>query len=73
MSIIEEKSNQHTTAHDIIDMVSVLDEKENVMQITEGKDAGKIFATMEVGRKPVKMLIDSGASCNVIPNKYVPR
>jgi hypothetical protein len=27
---------------------------------------------MENGGKPVKMQIDSGASCNILPAKYVP-
>ena len=33
----------------------------------------KIVATMKVGGKDVKMLIDSGASCNVLPIKYLPK
>ena len=33
----------------------------------------KIVATMKVGGKDMKMLIDSGASCNVLPIKYLPR
>ena len=56
---------------DIIDMVS-LHEEEDIMHVTQSKDTGKILATMKIGRKPVKMLVDSGASCNVIPTKYVP-
>ena len=33
----------------------------------------KILATMKIGGKEVKMLIDSGASCNVLPIKYLPK
>ena len=33
----------------------------------------KIVATMKVGGKDMKMLIDSGASCNVLPFKYLPK
>ena len=32
----------------------------------------KIYAAMEIQRKTVKMQIDSGASCNVLPKKYLP-
>ena len=33
----------------------------------------KILATMKIGGKEVKMLIDSGASCNFLPIKYLPK
>ena len=32
--------------------------------------SNKILATMKIGVKEGKMLIDSGASCNVLPIKY---
>ena len=32
----------------------------------------KIFATMEIAGKSVRMQIDTGASCNVLPQKFVP-
>ena len=35
--------------------------------------SNKIYAVMEIQGKPVKMQIDSGASCNVLPKKYLPR
>ena len=35
--------------------------------------SNKILATMKIGGKSVKMLIDSGASCNVLPIKYLPK
>ena len=35
--------------------------------------SNKILATMMIGGKEVKMLIDSGASCNVLPSKYLPK
>ena len=31
----------------------------------------KIYAVMEIQGKPVRMQIDSGASCNVLPKKYL--
>lgn len=33
----------------------------------------KILTTMKTGEKEVKTLIDSGASCNVFPIKYLPK
>ena len=32
----------------------------------------KIFATMEIAGASIRMQIDTGASCNVLPQKYVP-
>jgi len=32
----------------------------------------KIYAVMEIQGKPVRMQIDSGASCDVLPKKYLP-
>ena len=32
----------------------------------------KVLATMNIADKPIKMLIDSGASCNVLPIKFLP-
>ena len=34
-------------------------------------NSNKILATMKIAGKDVKMLIDSGASCNVLPIKYL--
>ena len=33
----------------------------------------KIFAHMDIGNELVKMQVDSGASCNVLPRKFLPR
>ena len=33
----------------------------------------KIFARMEIGNELVKMQVDSGASCNVLPRKFLPK
>nr|XP_058966743.1 uncharacterized protein LOC131793346 [Pocillopora verrucosa] len=33
----------------------------------------KIFAHMDIGNELVKMQVDSGASCNVLPFKFLPR
>ena len=54
-------------------MVSITKSAQSVMHVTQGKKSGKIFATMQIDNRPVRMLVDSGASCNVIPAKYVPR
>ena len=35
--------------------------------------SNKILATMKIGGKEVKMLIHSGASCNFLPIKYLPK
>ena len=35
--------------------------------------SNKILATMKIGGKEVKVLIDSGASCNFLPIKYLPK
>ena len=35
--------------------------------------SNKILATMKIGGKEVKMLIDSSASCSVLPIKYLPK
>ena len=32
----------------------------------------KIFATMEITGASIRMQIDTGAPCNVLPQKYVP-
>ena len=33
----------------------------------------KIFAHMEIANGLVKIIVDSGASCNVLPRKFLPR
>ena len=35
--------------------------------------SNKILATMKIGGKEVKVLIDSGASCNFLSIKYLPK
>lgn len=45
----------------------------NVHAIHEdGLPGKKIFATMEIAGESVRMQIDTGASCNVLPQKFVP-
>ena len=45
----------------------------NVRTIHEdGLPGKKIFATMEIAGESVRMQIDTGASCNVLPQKLVP-
>lgn len=53
--------------------ISITEDKQSVMHISQGKESGKIFATMQIDHHPVRMLVDSGASCNVIPAKYIPK
>ena len=38
----------------------------------EVRDSQKLFATMLIESKSVKMQIDSGATCNIVPQKLVP-
>ena len=49
--------------------VSCTEEEINVVN----NHSNKILATMKIGGKEVKVLIDSGASCNVLPIKYLPK
>ena len=43
----------------------------NVVDMSNLKN--KIFAHMEIANDLVKMQVDSGASCNVLPRKFLPR
>ena len=49
--------------------VSCYEEEINVID----NPSNKILATMKIGGKSVRMLIDSAASCNVLPIKYLPK
>ena len=49
--------------------VSCTEEQVNVVD----NHSNKILTAMKIGGKEVKMLIDSGASCNVLPSKYLPK
>ena len=49
--------------------VSCTEEEINVVD----NNSNKILTIMKIGGKEVKMLIDSGASCNVLPSKYLPK
>ena len=40
---------------------------------TVDNHSNKILATLKIDGKEVKMLIDSGASCNILPIKYFPQ
>ena len=48
-----------------------LDHTANAMNMSNFKN--KIFAHMEIANELVKMQVDSGASCNVLPRKFLPR
>ena len=54
-------------------IVSFDSQEEYVNSVNENNLADKkIFATMEIEEKPVRMQIDTGASCNVLPQKFIP-
>ena len=55
------------------ELLSVDLDNEHVLSVNAVDSAyqTKIFVTMEIEGKPDKMQIDSGASCNVMPEKFV--
>ena len=57
------------------ELLSVDLDNEHVLSVNPVDSAyqTKIFVTIETEGKPVKMQIDSGASCNVMPEKFVPK
>ena len=48
-----------------------LDHTANSVDMSKFKS--KIFAHMEIADELVKMQVDSGASCNVLPKKFLPK
>ena len=40
--------------------------------VTKTIPPNKLYAAMEIAGKQIQMQIDTGASCNVLPVKYVP-
>ena len=48
-----------------------LDHTANAVDMSKFKN--KTFAHMEIANELVKMQVDSGASCNVLPRKFLPR
>ena len=48
-----------------------LDHTANAVDMSKFKN--KIFAHMEIANELVKIQVDSGASCNVLPRKFLPR
>ena len=48
-----------------------LDDTANAVDMSKFRN--KIFAHMEIANELVKMQVDSGASCNVLPRKFLPR
>ena len=57
--------NETDTDYDEILTVD-LEPAQDIHALTDAKFPKRIFATLDVGRKPVKFQLDSGASCNVI-------
>ena len=58
----------HDSGEEILS-VSCYEEEINAID----NPSNKILATMKIGGKSMKMLIDSGGSCNVLPIKYLPK
>ena len=53
--------------------LSTEDVNVNTAEVVDVSDfPSKIYAAMEIQGKTVKMHIDSGASCNVLPKEYLP-
>ena len=48
------------------------DTVESVNAVTKTIPPKKLYAAMEIAGKQIQMQIDTGASCNVLPEKYVP-
>ena len=67
------KRNQETkpTKHSVNQFEA--DESEEEINAITQKHSSKILATMKIGEKEVEMLVDSGASCNVLPIRYLPK
>ena len=53
------------------DILSVSCREEGINAVNN--HSNKILATVKIGGKEVKVLIDSGASCNFLPIKYLPK
>ena len=77
---VKKKVHQVVLEEDLSDiseeeLLSVDLDNEHVLSVNAVDSAyqTKIFVTMEIEGKPVKMQIDSGASCNVMPEKFVPK
>ena len=77
---VKKKVHQVVLEEDLSDtseeeLLSVDLDNEHVLSVNAADSAyqTKIFVTMEIEGKPVKMQIDSGASCNVMPEKFVPK
>jgi hypothetical protein len=46
---------------------------DEVNSLGNNKNGKKVFASMVLGNQTVKMLVDSGASCNIMPMKFIPK
>lgn len=65
-----------------LDDISESSEEEEILSVSLAHTANavgmskfknKVFAHMEIGNELVKMQVDSGASCDVLPRKFLPR
>ena len=70
VSQLDDISESYYSSEEEILSVSV-DHTVNAVHMSKFKN--KIFAHMEIANELVKMQVDSGASCNVLPRKFLPR
>ena len=64
--------NSEDSSEEELLSVSLASYEGNVHAVNEDNLPEKnIFATMEIAGASIRMQIDTGASCNVLPQKYV--
>ena len=65
---------------EVINQCELEDSEDEILVVSHAQEVNvvtpdhqtKVLATMNIADKPIKMLIDSGASCNVLPIKFLP-
>ncbi len=67
INTVEDESEYSSSEEEIFTVTS-----ETVNSVKESKYKTKVFATMEIAGKHVQFQIDSGATCNLIPEKMLP-
>ena len=78
---IKKSRNRKSPQKHSVNQFDFLESEDEILSVScaeEGINAvdnhsNNILATLKIGGKGVKMLIDSGASCNVLPIKYLPK
>ena len=67
--LVESSDQSYSSEEEILSVTT-----ENVVNVVENsKCKSKIFAHMEIEGALIKMQVDSGASCNVLPRKFLPK